>query len=161
MIVSDRREVWAIYNMMSKCPFAWLYGYWVSLDYSDGMIKSIMGGLGSNTYDMVMYESNLDRKTLEVDVEFNENEPEVDLLKIEHEFGLEDDSGDMDVPEGHQRVVIERVYVRTLELFKGGRGNSTVDSISAMRRTGYKGSFGASTVNPDCPIRKRRHTSSV
>ena len=66
MIVSDRREVWAIYNMMSKCPFAWLYGYWVSLGYADGMMKSIIDGRGSNVYDMAKYTSTFDCETLEV-----------------------------------------------------------------------------------------------
>ena len=42
----------------------------------------------------------------------------------------------------------------TLELFKGGRGDSMVASSGVSRRTGFEGSVGASTVNPDCPIRK-------
>ena len=50
MVVSDRREAWVIYEKMAKCPFAWLYGYWVSLGYADGMIRSIMDGLGPKAY---------------------------------------------------------------------------------------------------------------
>ena len=50
MTVSDRSEAWTVYEKMSKCPFAWLYGYWMSLGYVDGMVRSTMEGLGSNTY---------------------------------------------------------------------------------------------------------------
>ena len=44
---------------------------------------------------------------------------------------------------------------RTLELFKGGKGDSMVDSGGALRRTCDKIYIGALTVNPDCSIRKK------
>jgi hypothetical protein len=68
---------------------------------------------------------------------------------------LEGDSDVVDAPEVQQRVVIEMVDARTLECFKGGKGNSIVASGAASRRTGCNGSVGASTVNPGCPTRKK------
>jgi hypothetical protein len=51
--------------------------------------------------------------------------------------------------------VIEIADARTLEIFKVGRGDSMVASGSALRRTGFKRSIGATTVNPHCHIRKQ------
>ena len=87
MIVSDRSEAWIIYTHMPTCPFAWLYRYWLSLGYSDVIIR-IMEGLGYGAYNMANYGSNVDPKALEMEVEFNENQSEINLLEMEHEFGL-------------------------------------------------------------------------
>ena len=127
----------------------------MSLGYADGMIKSIMEGLGSNAYEKAKFASTFDRDSLEVEVGFNENLSEIDLLKMEREFGLDDDSGDADATEVQQRVVIEMANARTLDIFKDGTGDSMVASGGALRLTGYEGSVGASTVNNDCPIRKQ------
>ena len=102
-----------------------------------------MDSLGYNAYTMTNFLSTFDPKTLEVEVEFNENQSEIDLLKMEREFEFEDDSGDADVPEGHQTVVIEMADARTLELFNKGKGDSMVAGSGASRRTGYEESVGA------------------
>ena len=39
------------------------------------------------------------------------------MLKMEHEFGLEDESGDVDVSKGQHNVVIEMTDTRFLEVF--------------------------------------------
>ena len=97
-----------------------MYGYWVSLSYTDGMTRSIIRGLESNTYDTSDFESTFGRKTLEVEVDFTEKQSEIDLLKMEREFGFGDDTNDTDVTVVQQRVVIKMADVRTLKLFKGG-----------------------------------------
>ena len=51
--------------------------------------------------------------------------------------------------------MIAMAYVKTLELFKGGKGDSIVANGGAAIRTGFEGYVGASTENPDCPIRKK------
>ena len=155
MIVSDRREAWCIYEKMAKCPFAWLYGYWVSLGYAESMIRSIMDGLGPNTYHLAKHGSRFNLETLEVEVEFNDNQGELDLLEMEREFGLEEERGDKENSVTNQKVVIEMADARTLELFSGGRGDSMVADGGASRLSGFDGSVGASTVNADCPVRKR------
>jgi hypothetical protein len=119
IIVSDKAAAWSVYNKMSKCPFAWLHGHWVSLGYTEGMIRSIIEELGPNAYYMAKHASTFDQEILEVEVDFNENQPDIALLKVEREFGLEDDSVVTDAPEVQQRVVIEMTDARTLELFKG------------------------------------------
>ena len=96
-----------------------------------------MKGLGSNAYDVTRFVSTFDPETLGLEVDSNENQSEIDLLE-ELEFWFEDDSGDTDVPEVHQRVVIEMTYARTLELFKGGKGDSMVAHDGALRRTECK-----------------------
>ena len=50
MITSDNAEAWSVYKKMSNFPFSWLYGHWVSLGYSDIMVRSLMEGLGFKTY---------------------------------------------------------------------------------------------------------------
>ena len=49
-----------------------------------------MEELGFNTYYMAREASTFDQETLEVEVEFNGNQSEIDLLEMEQEFGLED-----------------------------------------------------------------------
>ena len=123
-----------------------------------------MEGLEPNAYYMAREASTLDQETLEVEVVFNENQSELDLLKMEREFGLEDDSFVAHDPKVQQEVVVEMAdaRTRTLEIVRGGRGNNMVTSGGASRRTGSEGSVGALTVNPDCPIRKqdehKKHT---
>ena len=104
---------------------------------------------------MAKHASTFNQSTLEVEVDVNENQLEIDLLEMEREFGLEYDSVIVDAPQVQQGVGIEIADARTLELFKGGKGNSMVVSGGASMRTGSEGSVGASTVNPDCPIRKK------
>ena len=60
-----------------------------------------------------------------------------------------------DVPEGQQSVVIEMLDARTLELFKGGKGDSMVADSGASRRTDYEGFVGTSPVNPDCSVKEK------
>ena len=74
---------------------------------------------------------------------------------MEREFSLDDDNSDAGASEVKQRVVIEMADARTLDIFKEGKGDRMVASGGASRRTGDKGSVGASTVNPECPIRKQ------
>ena len=69
--------------------------------------------------------------------EFNENQSEIDLRKMELEFGLDDDSIVAGALEVHNEVVIEMADARTLELFKGGRGDNMVASGGALQRTGF------------------------
>ena len=52
MMVVDRAEAWSVYEKIITCLFAWLYGHWVLLGYSDRMIKSLMEGLGPTPYDL-------------------------------------------------------------------------------------------------------------
>ena len=66
---------------------------------------------------------------------------------------LDDDSVVANARENE--VVIEMTCVKTQELIKEGRDNSVVVSGGTLRRTGFKGYVGASTVNPDNPIRKQ------
>ena len=72
----------------------------MSLNYIDDLIRSLMDALGSNAYNMTKYVSTFNPETLEVEVEINEKQSEIDLLEMERGFGLEDESGDVDVPEG-------------------------------------------------------------
>ena len=51
--------------------------------------------------------------------------------------------------------MIKTADARTLELFKRGRGDSRVARDGVLRRTGFEGYVGASTMNPDCHIRKQ------
>ena len=76
MIVSDRAEAWSVSKKMFKCPFAWLYGHYVSLGYSDSMVRSLMEGLEPNTYFMARETITYNQETLESEVEFNENQSE-------------------------------------------------------------------------------------
>ena len=75
---------------------------------------------------------------------------------MEHELDLDDNSA---VAKAHEiqnnMVIMGMADARTLELFKGGKGESMIASGGASRRTGFEGSVGASTVNPDFPIRKK------
>ena len=99
-----------------------------------------MEGLGPDTYYMAKHASTFDRDTIEVEIDFNENQAEIDLLNMEQEFELGDDSVVEDAPDVQQGVVIEIADVRTLEIFKRERGESMVTSGGASRRTGSKGS---------------------
>ena len=127
--LTDRAEDWSVYKKISKCPFAWLYGHCVSLGYFYGMAKFLMEGLGLISYYMTREASTFDRETLEVEVEFNENQSEIDLHEMKKEFGLDDDSVNVDAPEIQNEVVTEMVDARTLELFRGGRVNSMVQAM--------------------------------
>ena len=51
-------------------------------------------------------------------------------------------------------VIIEMTDAKTLDPLKGETCDSMVASGGTSRRTGFKGSGGASTVNPDCTIKK-------
>ena len=55
------------------------------------MVRSLMEGLGPNAYHMAREASTFNRETLEMEVDFNENQSDIDLHKMEQEFGLEDD----------------------------------------------------------------------
>ena len=85
-----------------------------------------MDGLGPNTYHLAKHGSVFNPETLEVEVEFNENQLEIDLLEMEREFGLEEEIVDKDSPTIKQKVVIEMADARTLELFSGGKGDTLV-----------------------------------
>ena len=82
MIFFNRREAWFVYEKLSKCPFVWLYGHCVSLGYFYGMAKFLMEGLGLISYYMTREASTFDRETLEVEVDFNENQSAIDLLQM-------------------------------------------------------------------------------
>ena len=114
-----------------------------------------MKGLGFNAYNMTTYGISLDLEILAVEVVFIKNQSEIGLFGMDCEFGLEGDGGDADVPEGQQKVVIGEVDASTLEIFNGGKGDSIVSERGTSSKTGYKGSIGASTVNPDCPRASR------
>ena len=73
MMVTDRVEARVVYEKMTKCLFVWLFGHWVSLGYSDGMINSLMEGMGPITYDLETYASTFNQEAPEVDVKFNDN----------------------------------------------------------------------------------------
>ena len=77
------------------------------------------------------------QETLEVEVEFNENQSEIDLRKMKQEFGVDTYSVVADAPEVQKEVVIEIVDARTLTIFRGGRYNIMVISSGASRRTGF------------------------
>ena len=76
---------------------------------------------------------------------------------MEHEFGLEDESGDVDVSKGQHNAVIEMTDTRFLEVFNWGKDNSIHIDSGASRRTGHKGCVGASKVNHEYPVRKMTH----
>ena len=115
MSVSDRAEAWYVYKKMSKCPFAWLYRYWVSLGYSDSMVRSLMEGLGPNTYFMAREASTFNQETLEVEIEFNKNQSEIGMRKIEQDLELDDDSVVVNACEVHYEVVTEMADTRTFQ----------------------------------------------
>lgn len=92
----------------------------MSLRYADDMIRSIMEGLGSNASNMAKCGRRFDPETLEVEVEFNENQSEIELLEMKREFRLEDDSSNAGVPKGQHEVLIEMMDDRTLVMFNGG-----------------------------------------
>ena len=46
-------EARSVYEEISTCLFDWLYEHWVSLGYSDGMIKSLTENMGPNTYGKI------------------------------------------------------------------------------------------------------------
>ena len=79
---------------------------------------SLTEGLGPSAYCMARKASTFNRETLGVEVEFNENQSEIDLRKMEREFGLDDDSVVVDAPEVQKEVEIELTDARTLEFFK-------------------------------------------
>ena len=80
----------------------------MSLVYTNGIIRSILGGLGFNAYDMAKFASTFNHNTLEVEVGFNKNLPKIDFLEMEREFGMGNDSNDADVPDVQQRVTYDR-----------------------------------------------------
>ena len=116
-----------------------------SLGYVNSMVRFIIEDLGSNAYITGTYWSSFDPATFEAEVEFNENQSEIDVLEMEREFGLEGDSGDANVPEGQQKVVIKMADARTLDLFNGEKGDIMITGSGASRRIGYEGSVGALT----------------
>ena len=80
-----------------------------------------MEGMGPNTYDLAKYASTFNQETLEVDVEFNDNQSDIYMHEMEQELGLDDDSV---VAKTHKiwkkMVIIGMADTSTLELFKGG-----------------------------------------
>ena len=75
---------------------------------------------------------------------------------MEQDLGLADVDSEAGEPEGQQKVVIEMVDARSqMNMMNEGQGESMVAGSSASRATGFEGYVGASTVNPDCPVRKR------
>ena len=66
---------------------------------------------------MAREANTFNRETLEVEVEFDENQSEIDLRKMEQELGLDDDSADANAPEVQNEVVTEMADARTLGLF--------------------------------------------
>ena len=98
-----------------------------------------------------------------MDLEFNDNQSEINMREMEQELELDDDSVVAKAHKIHNKtVIIGMSDARTLELFKGRKGDSTVASGDASRRTGFEGSVGALTVNPNCPIRKKEeHTKRL
>lgn len=53
-------------------------------------------------------------------------------------------------------VVLEMVDTRVqMDTMNEGKGDSMPARNGASRMTGFKGSVGISTINPDCPVRKR------
>ena len=71
---------------MSKCLFAWLCGHWASVGYLDGIIKSLVEGMGSNTYDLENYVITFNREALGLDVDFNEDQSEIDMRGMQQEL---------------------------------------------------------------------------
>ena len=53
---------------------------------------------GLDVYYMAKHASTFDQETLKVEVDFNENQSEIDLLETKLEFGLEDESVVTDAP---------------------------------------------------------------
>ena len=96
-----------------------------------------MEGMGPNTYGMARYTSTFNQEGLEVDVEFTDNQSEIDMREMEQELGLDHDSVVLNAYETQNKVIIEMADARTLDLFKGGKGNSLVASGGASRRTGF------------------------
>ena len=95
-----------------------------------------------------------------MDIGFNDNESEIDMREMEQELELDDKSV---VAKAHKiqnkTVIIGMADARTLELFKGGKDDSMVANGGVLRRARVEGCVGVSTVNPDCPIRKKEEHS--
>ena len=97
-----------------------------------------MEEMGPNTYHLAKYASTFNQETLEVDVEFNDNQSEINMCEIEHELELDDNSVIVKAHDiQNEMVIIGMADARTLELFKGGKGDSMVASGGASRRTGF------------------------
>ena len=47
-----------------------------------------MEGLGPNTYFMARAASTINRETLEVEIDFNDNQSEIDMCEMEQELEL-------------------------------------------------------------------------
>ena len=77
------------------------------------------------------------------------------MHELEQDFELNDNSVVVNSCEIKNEIVIEMADAKTLELFKGEKCDSMVARGGASRRIGFERSVGASTVNPDCPIRKQ------
>jgi hypothetical protein len=119
------------------------------------MIRSLVAGLEQNAYHMAVRESSFNPETLDVEVESNDNQSELDLLEVEQDLGLADIDSEVGEPDGQQKVVLEMVDARAkMDMMNGGKGDSMVAGSGASRATGFEGSVGASTVNPDCPVMK-------
>ena len=62
---------------------------------------------------MAKYASTSNQETLEVDVEFNDNQSEIDMRKMEQTLELDDNSVALNACEIQNEVLIEMTDVRT------------------------------------------------
>ena len=77
-------------------------------------------------------------------------------LEVDQDLGLADVDSEVGEPDSQQNMVLEMVDARAqLDMLIETKGYSMATGSSASRAAGFEGSVGASTVNPDCSVRKR------
>ena len=99
-----------------------------------------MDGLWQNTYHMAVHGNSFNPETLDIAVEFNDNQSELDLLEVEQDLGLEDVDSEVEELDGQQKVVLEMVDARTqMDMINEGKEDSMAAGSGASRATGFKG----------------------
>ena len=58
-----------------------------------------MAGLEQNAYHMAVHGNSFNPKNMDVEVKFNDNQSELDLLEVEQDLGLEDADSEAGKPE--------------------------------------------------------------
>jgi len=146
----------AIYKKMKKCFFAWVYGYLKKVcKLAERVIKVLLEALGPGYYHRARLGSKFDPETLDVNIEFPDTdwaEDRIRVMAIEYEIEDEEQEEEIEQP----KVVIEFAdpqIVTTLGELKSG--NTFAAGSGPSKFTARDASSGASTVNLDCPKRKR------
>ena len=71
------------------------------------MIGLLTEETGPNTCNMARYTSTFNQETLEGDIEFYDNQSEIDMCKMKQDLGLDDDNAVVNACEMQNEVVIE------------------------------------------------------